>query len=267
MSAKRRPRRFFSVCPLPPPDQTFVLPAAEARHLLKVIRLKTGDTCLVTDGKGREVTARLETQTPEGGLLLRVEEERLRPGVSALEIHVYAALAKGDKFDFLVQKAQELGVRVMHPLYTERTLVRLEGKKESAKLERWHKIAAEAAKQSGNLDLLEVRPVLALKQAPLALPRGAAVAVFHPDPEACSFRGWLESRVRKEVPEGQHLFFGPEGGFAPAEIKKLREEARLNGLDFSLVSLGSSILRVETAVVGVLAALHLMTQNAEGSRE
>lgn len=267
MSPKRRLRRFFSQIPIPARSETFLLSLPESRHIKTVLRLQPGDACLVTDGKGREVRAVLESESG-GCLKLRVQEEMIpckaRPEAG---IRLFAPLTKADKLEFLIQKAQELGVRQFCPFEAERSLVRIDAKKESAKLARWHKIAVEAAKQSGNVSLMEILAPAGMRDLAALLSSGTPVIVFHPDFQGVSFRDWFEGFESSALEQSAALFFGPEGGFSAKEIRTFQELARINDWSLSVVRLGKTILRLETAVVGVLAAIHFLSEKEDAGNE
>lgn len=263
MSPKRRLRRFFSQNPIPALNETFYLSPPESRHLKTVLRLQSGDACLVTDGRGREVSALLESESG-GCLKLRVQEEMnsgtLRPETG---IRLFAPLTKADKLEFLIQKAQELGVRQFCPFEAERSVVRIDAKKESAKLARWHKIAVEAAKQSGNVSLMEILAPAGMRDLAALLSSGTPVIVFHPDSQGVSFRDWFAGQESSPPEQSPALFFGPEGGFSAKEMRTFHELAGKNAWALSVVRLGKTILRLETAVVGVLAAIHFLSENQD----
>lgn len=219
----------------------------EARHYLAhVLRLAPGDELEVFDGAGTAYPARLEALTEAGALL------SLGPGrrtSTAPAITLVQALAKGDKLDLVVQKATELGAGRIVPLQAERCVVRLPPEKGAERAGRWRRIAEEAARQCGRADVPEV-------EAPAELPafldaaraRGEAVAFLYEGETEFRLSAWLSAHAGRPVA----LVVGPEGGFTPAEI----ERARAAGA--ATVSLGSRILRTETAGFAALAvALHL----------
>ncbi|MBK9155044.1 MAG: 16S rRNA (uracil(1498)-N(3))-methyltransferase [Chloracidobacterium sp.] len=146
-------RRFYA-----PPDRisagSIVLGPEETRHLRDVLRLRAGDECSVFDGEGREYLCTIES-VKKNEAVLRVERE-ISPASpeSPLEITVAAAILPGDRFEITVQKAVELGVVRLQPLYTRRCEVKPGGGKRN--FERWQKIALESAKQCGRARTMRI---------------------------------------------------------------------------------------------------------------
>lgn len=211
----------------------------ENRHYLeKVLRLRPGDEFFLTDGRGREASARLGTAQ---GFQLGVVSE---PGRDPrLRVTLYAALTKGDRFEWLLEKAVELGVWRMVPLISDHSIIR---ELSSAKRERYTKIALSAMLQSGGCRLPIVDEPVELKK----LPRSAQ--------QTCAWV--LHERVAQSTAglptigdaTGEiWIASGPEGGFAEAEVAGLLDKGWVG------LSLGSRRLRAETAPLAALAALFL----------
>lgn len=261
MKSKRQLRRFFSSEPIPEVSMTFCLPPAESRHLAQVIRLQPGDHCLVADTSGAEAVAEILSFREDGHAHLRVVEKTTRDGGGQLlRLRVFQAIPKQAKFDFLVQKAQELGVWELVPVITERTVVRIEtGRKADSKLERWQKIAVEAAKQSGNLQILRIAEPGTLEGAVQVIKPGEQLAVFHPEGDKKLFSSWMQSLRGTSFTGILNLFIGPEGGLSEKEVHFLLEYSRSAGCVYDQVGLGETILKVDTAFVGALAAIRFMS--------
>ncbi len=253
----RRLRRFYFQDNLPLESQTFCLSPGESKHLAQILRLKPGDSCLVLDSAGIEVHARVESFRADGRVDLLVLK-RYQPTATFWPIRIYQAIPKGVKFETLIQKAQEIGVSALIPLMTERTVVRIEQKKESPKMVRWHKIAAEAAKQSGCRTALEISVPMTLTEAFRSLGAKSLVAILHPSASSIPLRLWADhlSDKSKEAPlPALNLFIGPEGGFSSREISAAEEAAARESWDFQQLGLGASILKTDTAFIGVAAFL------------
>lgn len=261
MKSKRQLRRFFSSEKIPEVSQTFCLSSAESRHLSHVIRLQPGDFCLVGDGTGAEAVSQIVAFREDGHAELKVTEKETRSASSqTMPIRIFQAVPKQAKFDFLVQKAQELGLWELVPVISERTVVRIEtGRKMEAKLERWQKIAVEAAKQSGNLQILRIASPCDFKEAIALIQPGERVAAFHPDGDKKTFTAWIGELRQAGFAGILNLFIGPEGGFSEKEIDFLLEYCRSKGCPFDRVGLGETILKVDTAFTGALAAIRFMT--------
>ncbi|HYD39715.1 MAG TPA: 16S rRNA (uracil(1498)-N(3))-methyltransferase [Anaeromyxobacter sp.] len=207
----------------------------EAIHYLRdVLRLAPGAALELFDGAGSLYAARIEDGF--AGLALG-ERREARP---ALALWVLPALAKGEKMDLVVQKATELGATHLAPFAAERSIVRLEPEKAAARVERWRKIAAEAARQCGRADVPEVRAPARLQDALAAVPSGAARFVFHPGGAP------LPADLH---PAAVAAVVGPEGGLTEAEV------AACEAAGARRASLGPRVLRAETAAVVATALL------------
>jgi len=260
MTAKRRYRRFYSSLPLPQAGHSLELTAEQTRHLKTIIRLKEGDQCLVTDGEGRESLAVIKHFTSQNTTELLILSEPLPFSEDTIAISIFQAMPRLGKIEFLVQKGQELGLTHLWPLETQRTVVKIDPKREIAKLERWGKIARESAKQSGTSRILKIHRPSSLQDAANSLTEDSDVAIFHPAGDAKRFRDWLEDLDANEATSSLNLFFGPEGGFSKSEIDFFFSAAKEKKWRMNLVHLGKSILRADTAFVGVLAALRFFIE-------
>jgi 16S rRNA (uracil1498-N3)-methyltransferase len=227
-----------------------VLSEEESRHLRDVLRLRAGDEAYVFDGEGREfacVVAEPGGRREAARLEVRGPVEPPSPE-SPLELTLAIALLKGEKFDLVVQKATELGVARVAPVLTRRADVRpRDAEHGSKRVERWRRLALEAAKQSGRARVPEVGEPLTFETV--------ANAETHPDSLRIMFAergGSGLDAVRAAVsfvPPSVVALVGPEGGWDDEEI----DLARARG--WSVVTLGGRTLRAETAAVVVCALL------------
>jgi 16S rRNA (uracil1498-N3)-methyltransferase len=216
-----------------------VLPEGPARHVARVLRLGEGAPLTLFDGAGREAWAVL-VEAGRKRVVARVEAVEDGRGESPLVVHLGQAISKGDRMDYAIQKAVELGVAAITPLYTEHGDVRLKGEREVKKQAHWQAVAASACEQCGRAVVPTVYPPASLTQW-LAERSEALRLVLHP-----ATAGALE---RREAPADAALLIGPEGGLAETEV----EAAMAAG--FSPLSLGPRILRTETAPVVALTLL------------
>ncbi len=230
------PRFFLSG--LREPGQVVSLKGEELHHLRRVLRLGPGDEIALFDGEGRGFAGRIaDLSGTEAKVVLGAEEPQERE--SSLDLALLPALSKGEKFDWVVQKATELGVREIQPLLTARGDVRPAADRGVRKAERWRRIALEACKQSGRTRLPLIHEPRELASA-LELPPGMAGIAL--DPGAAregteTLRGGLEGAT------GVRLAVGPEGGWSPAERELFRDGG------FLLLCLGPRVLRTETAAI------------------
>ncbi|HXV28136.1 MAG TPA: RsmE family RNA methyltransferase [bacterium] len=258
----RRLRRFFSDQPIVRKGQTLTLPPSETHHLKDILRLVPGSRCLLTDGKGIEAEAKVLKFLAGGQCLLLVSEimKRAARNHKKLKLRVIQALAQKKTVDNLIEKAQEIGLDEFWPVQTKHSVVRMDNESQTRVLARWQKKAEEAAKQSGSLKLIGIAPIQTFKEAVCRISQSELVAFFHPGMDAIPFREWLES-LRSQSLSRQtvcNLFFGPEGGFAKEEIDFLINQSESKNISCKIVSLGETILKIDTAFLGVTAALRLL---------
>jgi len=219
-----------------PAEGQFRLDADESKHLLRVFRREVGDRVEVFDGRGLSVLARVMGR--DGNLaVLEAEGPPILEPTPVCSIEIGAAVPKGDRFDWLVEKAVELGVARLVPLITERSVVDPRG----SKLDRLRRAIIEASKQSGRSRLMELSPSIGLRSF-LETPGGVRLLA---DPRGEPAESW--PRIVRGA--AVRLVVGPEGGLTDAET------ALAEGLGWTPVRLGAHILRVETAVLAGAAAI------------
>lgn len=222
--------------------------SGESLHYLsRVLRLAVGDAVEVFDGEGSAWDGTVATVSPEEATI-RLGDRRTQPELP--RITLAQGLAKGDKLDLVVQKATELGVSRIAPLRLERCVVQLDASRGADRARRWRKIAEEAARQSGRMDVPAVEEPASLDAfLDAAQARGDRIAVLWEEQDPGVRMGpWLQAHPDQPIA----LIVGPEGGLTPAEVEAIR---RRGG---EVLSLGTRILRTETVGLAVLSiALHL----------
>ena len=213
----------------------------QAHHLLKVLRCRSGDPVTLFNGDGSNY-AGIILSTSRNSLRMRVDSRSAPENESPLMIHLGIPLAKGQRMDYAIQKAVELGVAGITPLTTARTVVKLDSKRLEGKLEHWRQVIIAACEQSGRARVPRLDSVQALE----TWARTARFGIMLDPGKAASLRE-LECAATDV-----HLVAGPEGGLTAGETEMLRERG------FHAVTLGPRILRTETAPVAALAALQLL---------
>ena len=220
-----------------------VLTGDNAAHA-KVLRLKAGEEVLLCDGNGYECLCTIREVTA-GQLDLNVVERRLSVTEPAVKASVYMAFPKADKLEHVIQKATELGAYEIVAFPSARCVSKPDEKSLRKKLERWQKIAASAAEQSGRGRIPEV---LVLKSYGEALTRAAQAdkaILFYENERATTLRQKLEEGDYQSI----SLLTGPEGGLEESEVEKAKDAG------FSICTLGNRILRCETAPLCALSAV------------
>ncbi len=215
------------------------LPAETASHIAKVLRARSGDELVLFNGDGRDLAGEIESVR---GSKVRVTVGRATNAdrESPLALTLLQCVPRGDRMDFIVQKATELGVRHIVPVLSHRSVVRLDAGQASAKAQHWRAVAISACEQSGRNRLPTID---APRQLIDYLGDAASVSTrLVLEPESPSAVGW-------SVDTSLEIAVGPEGGFTPEEL----EAYRIAG--FHRVCLGPRILRTETAAIAALVWL------------
>ena len=234
--------RFF-VTPEEMLPEFFVLTGENAKHA-KVLRLKAGEEVLVCDGQGSECLCAV-SDVSEGQISLVVRHRQPSQTEASVRVSIYMAFPKADKLEHVIQKATELGAHEIVAFPSARCVSRPDEKSLKKKLERWQKIAASAAEQSGRGVIPQV---IVLPSFGEALKRAATAdkgILFYENERAVTLKMSLQTGDYRSV----SLMTGPEGGLEKAEVEKAREA----GLD--ICTLGKRILRCETAPLCGLSAV------------
>jgi len=232
--------RFYQSQPLTV-DTCLHLDDKAAHHLAHVLRAKVGDRVILFNGAGGEYLAEI-SQIVKKGVEVRVLSFTAREVESPVAIHLAQGIARGEKMDFIIQKAVELGVKKITPLLTARCNVRLSAEHTQKRLLHWQSIAQSACEQSGRNYVPVIHPPMLLKdwltksQADLSFVLSPHVVDKFPAEDAASI---------KTV----QILIGPEGGLDNQEVS----DACARG--FLPLTLGPRILRTETATIAALAAL------------
>jgi 16S rRNA (uracil1498-N3)-methyltransferase len=234
--------RLYCESPLAPGAE-FALPESAARHAVTVLRLQTGDALRLFNGGGGEYRANLVAVNKREARV-RVTEFLQTDRESPVDITLALGISAGERMDYSLQKATELGVTAIQPLATERSVVKLAGERADKRLQRWQHVVIAACEQCGRNRVPSVAPVLKLYAYLATADRSKRLLVLSPDADAA---------LKSVAPApAAVLLIGAEGGLAPAEY----QAAEASG--FEPVRLGPRILRTETAPVAALAVLQVL---------
>ena len=216
----------------------------EVRHIRKVLRLKRGDEIVVFNGSGKEYEGTIVEEGPSS-VVITIQNIFSSKTESQLEITLAQSLLKGDKMDYLIQKATELGAKEIIPFFSSRSVPLLEKSRRLKRYHRWERIAVEASKQCGRGVVLKIEPL-----------QDYSEILTTASPDSLRLILWEREGVRlKEAlersKEKTKIFFiiGPEGGLSEEEV----DQAKRNG--FTPVTLGRRILRSETASLCLVSIL------------
>jgi 16S rRNA (uracil1498-N3)-methyltransferase len=222
---------------------TIDLPEGPFRHLVQVLRMQAGEALVLFDGRGGEYEAQLASVAKRSATV-SVGAHRAVDRESALDLTLVQGISKGERMDFTIQKAVELGVTRIAPVTTERCNVHLDAERQEKRMEHWRGVIVSACEQSGRTRVPGLDPVRSLA-AHLAIESKAVRFVL--DPQA----GTSLAAAAQAVQEGQAmaLIVGPEGGLGESELQ-LAARSGVSG-----VNLGPRVLRTETAGMTALAVL------------
>ena len=216
----------------------------EVRHIRRVLRLKVGDNLSVFDGSGREYEGTIVEEDPSA-VRVMVQNILSSKTESHLEITLAQSMVKGEKMDYLIQKATELGVKKIIPFFSYRSVPLLDKSKRLKRYHRWERIAVEASKQCGRGVVPKIEPLKDYSEMLQTAPLDSLRLILW------ERVGESLKEVLKESKEKKKVFFivGPEGGMSDEEV----EHAKRAG--FIPVTLGRRILRSETASLCLLSIL------------
>lgn len=213
-----------------------------AAHLLRVLRLREGDECVLFNGDGQDYAARITAVGKRDGEA-EVIAARAVDNESPLRITLLQGIARGEKMDLILQKATELGAAAFMPVSSQRSEVKLDAKRAEKRLIHWRSVVTSACEQSGRARVPEVAAPVALATALDSLPDHPLRLLL--DPFAAHGIAGIAA-----PPDGAlTIAIGPEGGWSP------RDREMLESAGFTGVRLGPRVLRTETAGLAAIAAL------------
>ena len=220
----------------------------DAKHIAKVLRMHAGEKLVACDCQGFDYDCVIDSLTDKE-VELSVERKYPSETEPSVRVTLYQAMPKSDKMELIIQKAVELGVSAIVPVQTKRCVSRPDAKSMAKKLERYNRIALEAAKQCGRGRIPQVLPMLDFTEAIKAMKEDQRAFLFYEN-STSSFRKELEQGV-----SSVSIMVGAEGGFEEEEVQKALD------LDIASLSLGKRILRCETAPLAALSIIMYETGN------
>ncbi|VVQ36559.1 Ribosomal RNA small subunit methyltransferase E [Pseudomonas fluorescens] len=226
--------RFFIDAPLSTGEHE--LPEAQAHYISRVLRMAEGDALQLFDGSGQEFRATL-VEVGKKRVVVQIAESFAGQVESPLSIHLGQGLSRGERMDWAIQKATELGVTEITPIFSDRCEVRLKDERADKRLMHWRQVAISACEQCGRSRVPVIHPPLLLADW-LKQTQAELKLVLHPV---------AEPLVSHAKPATLAFLIGPEGGLSDAEV----DQAKSAG--FHAARLGPRVLRTETAPVVALA--------------
>ncbi len=228
------------------------LDAAAAHHIATVLRMAAGNELVLFNGEGGEYQARI-SHVKKGKVTLQVEAFTAADRESPLHLHLFQGLSRGEHMDFSIQKAVELGVRAITPVFCARSQFKLSGERLEKKLLHWQQIIISAAQQSWRCELPALHPPLPYAEAVAQQSQAACNILFAV--ESCQH--WQASTAEQRQ---INCWIGPEGGFTAQEVALARNA------DMRVASLGPRVLRTETAAVSALSLLQYFAGDLNPAR-
>ena len=223
--------------------ERIALPETAAGHLVRVLRADIGDACVLFNGDGHDYDARITAIGKRSGEV-EILAARTLDNESPLRITLLQALARGEKMDWILQKATELGVAAVIPVESERSEVKLDGERVGKRVAHWQSVIVAACEQSGRAVVPAIAPPQPLANALRALPSSSALRLLL-DPKAGQALDVIDEHPGRELV----LAIGPEGGWSP------RDRELLRAAGFEGMRLGPRVLRTETAGIAAIAVL------------
>ncbi|WP_026893687.1 16S rRNA (uracil(1498)-N(3))-methyltransferase [Clostridiisalibacter paucivorans] len=228
-------------------DEYITITGENVNHIKNVLRLKVGDEIFLCDGERNDYLVKIEAIAKDKVTGLIIDKMKSK-GESDVEVILYQGMPKGSKMELIIQKATELGVSKIVPMISDRVVVKFKDhKKTSKKVDRWNKIALEASKQCNRGIVPKVTSPVKFKDVLIELKDKKNIIVPYENEENISIKSVLRNISKDSV----NIVIGPEGGFEESEIENFKS------INAKIVSLGSRILRTETAgIVTVALALY-----------
>lgn len=231
-------------------QQSGTITGDDAKHIARVLRMKVGDPLTVCDTKGYDYECMIEA-LDDHQVQLKVLDMLPSQSEPTVKVHLYQAMPKADKLELIVQKAVELGVDAITPVMTRRCVSKPDQKSMAKKLERYNRIALEAAKQSGRGKVPQVLPMLELPAALAQMQQADCAILFYENATAPARQ--VIQQAGKEIA----VLIGAEGGFDEEEVLQAQQAG------CQVLSLGKRILRCETAPLAALSIIMFETGNME----
>ncbi len=220
-------------------DSTFVLEPGPSQHLARALRMQVGDSLILFDGRGGQYPATISALSKKLVTVATAAYDS-HEAESPLAVHLGIAISRGDRMDWVVQKATELGVTQITPLTTERTEVKLKGERADKKVAHWQQIATSACEQCGRNRIPLIEPLTGISSWLDNTVAEVKLVLHHRT---------LNADTPEVTPSSLALLIGPEGGLSETEIAVSEAQG------YQSLRLGPRVLRTETAPLAAITLL------------
>lgn len=229
------------------PQGKITLDEEQSRHIAKSLRMRVGDMLTLTCGDGSDYGCIID-EINAGQVILSVCYRQANNSEPSVKVTLFQGIPKGDKMEDIIQKCTELGITAIKPVLTHRSVSRPDEKAAKKKQTRYQKIALEAAQQSGRGIVPEIGEMQPLKKAIENDSSELKILFYEGGGKA------LTQLIDKDI-KSVSIYIGPEGGFEQSEVEMIKNNGGV------IATLGSRILRTQTAPVAALTAIMLLTNN------
>ena len=232
-------------------EDAVIIIGSDVNHIKNVLRMKKGETILISDGEDREYVCTIDELENEQ-VRAKIEDVNGVAKELPIKVTLFQALPKGDKMETVIQKMIELGAYEIVPVSTKRCIVKLDNKKAVSKTKRWNSIAASAAKQSKRGIIPKVSMPVTYKEALKMAEAMDMVLIPYENAENMAHTRQVVSQIKTGMTVG--IFIGPEGGFVEEEVEQAINTGAYD------ITLGKRILRTETAGMALMSVLMFETE-------
>lgn len=222
-------------------EDIFIIENEDAHHLLNVMRVKVNDELNIVDREENLYLGKIE-KCIKGSIFVKILSKINKDTETKNEVVLALSLLKGEKMEFVIQKAVELGIKTIVPIKTKNAIPKYDKIKEDKKIEKWQKIIVSAAKQSGRNTIPNILSIKNIDYIKENFKDYTKIICY----ENAKDKSFLDINFKDN--NKYLLLIGPEGGFSLDEIHQLED-------DFYVISLGSRILRAETASIAAISIL------------
>lgn len=233
-------------------DNKICITGKDVNHIKNVLRMRPGETVLISNGMDREYTCVIEELLPEQVTLL-IQDIDGPARELPVKVTLFQGLPKSDKMETVIQKMVELGVYEIVPVATKRCVVKLDEKKAAAKTKRWNLISESAAKQSKRGIVPNVAEPVSFKKALEMAETMDMLLIPYEEAKNMEITREILSRIRPDMTIG--VFIGPEGGFSEEEV------AFATAYGAKAITLGKRILRTETAGMALMSVIMYLMED------